>query len=558
MGTVWRAHDELLDRTVAVKEVDLPQVGEIDKDHLRQRTMREARAAARLAHPNAVTVYDVVEEGGKPWIVMQLVAADSLAQVIRDRGPLEPAEVAEIGLAVLSALEAAHAAGILHRDVKPGNVLLGHDGRVVLTDFGIATLEGDPSLTSTGLLLGAPAYIAPERARGLTPGPPSDLWSLGATLYTTIEGRPPFDRGTPLATLTAMISEDSPPPSIDGPLGAAIEGLLQRDPHQRIDALTARKLLEQAHTTAVVPPAEALATTLETPVPAPADEVSDGGVVAAADHTQVTQRPGSAAAESPAAQVRSTAPDPTPSATPGQALPPAPGVVDPSRRPSTPGDKNRTRVAVQVALAVLLIGALVAVALLANRDREPAGTSQAGGPSATPTTGASRDTSPPPTNPGAPTGPAGPAGGITPGTAPAGYTLYRDPTGFNVAVPKGWQKTRQRAGQFDFQDPTSGQFLRLAYTSSPKDDPEADWQQQEQSLRARYPNYQRISIEEVDYRDYATADWDFTIGSTRVKNRGFKVDESHGYAIYISAPESQFAAAMTRFQVATSSFKPAS
>ncbi|MDP9240155.1 MAG: serine/threonine protein kinase, partial [Actinomycetota bacterium] len=207
MGTVWKAHDAVLGRTVAIKEVDLSQVATVERPQMRERTLREARTAARLSHPNAVTVFDVVEEHGQPWIVMSLVLADSLADVIAQRGPLAPERVAEIGLALLSALEAAHRAGILHRDVKPSNVLIGDDGTVVLTDFGIATLEGDVSLTSTGMLFGAPAYIAPERARGQRPGPASDLWSLGATLYTAVEGKPPFDRESPMATLTALVSE---------------------------------------------------------------------------------------------------------------------------------------------------------------------------------------------------------------------------------------------------------------------------------------------------------------------------------------------------------------
>jgi len=569
MGTVWRAHDQLLDRTVAVKEVDLPQLGEIDRVQLRERTMREARAAARLTHPNAVTVYDVVEDGGQPWIVMQLVAAESLADMIRDGGPLQRGRVAEIGLAVLSALEAAHAAGILHRDVKPGNVLIGHDGRTVLTDFGIATLEGDPSLTSTGLLLGAPAYIAPERARGLTPGPASDLWSLGATLHTALKGRPPYDRGTPLATLTATINEDPPPLGIDGPLGAAIGGLLQRDPQQRISAPQVRRLLEQARDAAVDRASElslsaTLGRTLETPAPAAgadSDEDTDGSAVAAADHTQVVYRPDSDLADSP------IPPAPLPPTQPAD----SPGVLGPSQRgeaPAGPASRARPRAVVLAALAVVLVGAIVAVALLANRDRDTSAGERASGSGATPSAGTSpQPSSPPPAsspasaNSATPASPgAGPAG---PGTAPPGYTLHRDRAGFSVAVPDGWQRTKEagnrKDGQFDFVDPTNeSRFLRFGYTTSPKSDPVADWEQQEKRLRAREPSYQRISIKAVDYRDYATADWDFTLGGTRVRDRGFKVDDSHGYAIYLSAPQSQFAESMKHFDVAASTFQPAS
>ncbi|MQA88235.1 MAG: protein kinase, partial [Streptosporangiales bacterium] len=206
MGIVWRGRDELLGRAVSVKEVLLPPgLSAQEQDVLYRRTLREARAAARLDHPNVVLVYDVVEENGRPWIVMELVRARSLGDVIREDGPLPPHQVAEIGQHVLAALRAAHGAGVLHRDVKPSNVLLADDGRVVLTDFGVAAVEGDATLTGSGTLLGSPAYIAPERARGARATAASDLWALGATLYAAVEGRPPHDRGAAMATLTAVV-----------------------------------------------------------------------------------------------------------------------------------------------------------------------------------------------------------------------------------------------------------------------------------------------------------------------------------------------------------------
>lgn len=244
MGTVWRAQDELLSRGVAVKEVTLPHgLPEEEHEQLRERTRREARAAARLDSPHAVTVYDVVEQDGQPFLVMELVEAPTLSHVVRTDGPLPPARVAQIGLDVLSALEAAHAEGIVHRDVKPSNVLVCPDGRVVLSDFGIARTLGDASLTSTGLLLGSPAYIAPERARGETPEAASDLWSLGATLYTAVEGRPPFDTGDALTTLTAVVAGEAAPCVLAGPLEPALAGLLARDPADRYDAAQARAAL---------------------------------------------------------------------------------------------------------------------------------------------------------------------------------------------------------------------------------------------------------------------------------------------------------------------------
>src|SRR5436305_3135635 len=234
MGVVWAAEDELLQRPVAIKEVRLPPtIDDDERETLRQRTMREARTAARLDHPCAVRVFDVCEDDEQPFIVMERLAGRTLSDLIKKEGPIAPAWAAEIGLCLLDALEAAHAAGIVHRDVKPGNVIVGDDGRVTLTDFGIASTAGDPSITSTGLLLGSPAYIAPERARGGPPEPPSDLWSLGATLYTAVEGRPPYDKPDPVATLTSVVTEDPAPCQRAGSLGPVLMQLLERDPQRR-------------------------------------------------------------------------------------------------------------------------------------------------------------------------------------------------------------------------------------------------------------------------------------------------------------------------------------
>ncbi|MEV7023307.1 serine/threonine-protein kinase, partial [Kitasatospora sp. NPDC093558] len=246
MGTVWRAEDEMLGRIVAVKELRMnASVEEEEKHRLIVRTLREAKATARIRHNSAVTVFDVVEEDDRPWIVMELVESRSLADVIKEDGPLAPARAAEIALDVLGVLSAAHALGILHRDVKPSNVLIGDDGRVVLTDFGIASVEGDASVTSTGMLVGAPSYISPERARGQKPGPPADLWSLGGTLYAMVEGRPPYDRGSALATLTAVMTEELVAPKNAGALLPVIEGLLEKDPADRLDASQTRSMLKR-------------------------------------------------------------------------------------------------------------------------------------------------------------------------------------------------------------------------------------------------------------------------------------------------------------------------
>ncbi|MFJ5155214.1 serine/threonine-protein kinase [Streptomyces sp. NPDC088353] len=244
MGTVWRAEDETLGRTVAVKELRFPSnIDEDEKRRLITRTLREAKAIARIRDTSAVTVFDVVDEDDRPWIVMELVEGKSLAEVIREDGLLEPRRAAEVGLAVLDVLRSAHGQGILHRDVKPSNVLIADDGRVVLTDFGIAQVEGDPSITSTGMLVGAPSYISPERARGHKPGPAADLWSLGGLLYAAVEGTPPYDKGSAIATLTAVMTEPLEEPRNAGPLRDVIHGLLNKDPVERLDDAGARAML---------------------------------------------------------------------------------------------------------------------------------------------------------------------------------------------------------------------------------------------------------------------------------------------------------------------------
>ncbi|MET9035812.1 serine/threonine-protein kinase [Streptomyces mirabilis] len=247
MGTVWRAKDETVDREVAVKEPRVPDhLPERERANVFERMRREARAAARLDHPAVVNVHDVAVVDGQPWIVMELVRGRSLGAALQE-GTLGVREAARIGLEVLGALEAAHAAGILHRDVKPDNVLLGPHGRVVLTDFGIAQIEGETNLTATGGFVGSPEYIAPERVLGQRPGPASDLWSLGVVLYAATEGVSPFRRSNTPATLQSVLnSTPAPPASARGPLAEAINGLLDKDPSRRPGADRVRRMLEEA------------------------------------------------------------------------------------------------------------------------------------------------------------------------------------------------------------------------------------------------------------------------------------------------------------------------
>ncbi|MBR8643358.1 serine/threonine protein kinase [Streptomyces tuirus] len=261
MGTVWRAKDETVDREVAVKEPRVPEsLPERERANAFERMRREARAAARLDHPAVVDVHDVAVVEGQPWIVMELVHGRSLGDALQE-GTLSAREAARIGLEVLGALEAAHAAGILHRDVKPDNVLLGRYDRVVLTDFGIAQIEGETSLTDTGGFVGSPEYIAPERVLGQRPGPASDLWSLGVVLYAATEGVSPFRRSNTPATLQSVLNAAPAPPAAQGPLAEVITGLLHKDPAHRPNAAQVRARLQAAANPPAARPTEVVQVT---------------------------------------------------------------------------------------------------------------------------------------------------------------------------------------------------------------------------------------------------------------------------------------------------------
>ncbi|MFD7402482.1 protein kinase [Streptomyces sp. NPDC059866] len=234
MGRVWRAADDMLDRPVAVKEMRIDGLDAEDARTRRERTLREARATARIDHPNVVRVYDVVDEGERLWIVMELVDGRSLERIMAEDGPLGPRETARIGLGLVEALRQVHARGVLHRDIKPGNVLVEHDARrIVLTDFGIAAIQDAKALTMVGMLVGSPDYMAPERVSGRPQGPPSDVWSLGATLCAALAGRSPFSRDTTLATLHAVLYEEPELPAAAGPLRDILAALLQKEPSAR-------------------------------------------------------------------------------------------------------------------------------------------------------------------------------------------------------------------------------------------------------------------------------------------------------------------------------------
>ncbi|MDQ4149816.1 MAG: serine/threonine protein kinase [Actinomycetota bacterium] len=307
MGTVWRARDQVLERTVALKEVSLPpNIPESERESMRERVLREARAAARLSHPAAVTVFDVLEEDDNTFIAMEMVESPTLADIVAERGPIPPPEAARIGLEVLEALEAAHAKGIVHRDVKPANVMVS-EYHVKLADFGVASVKGDPQLTATGLLIGSPSYMSPEQARGKSAGPPSDLWALGATLYFAVEGRGPFDRNGALPTLMAISHDDPPEPVHAGDLAPVIISLLNKNPEQRPTARELRPMLD------------AVAASADATEAAPLDAAA--GVIPFVPPVDVAQQPlPQVAPAEPAAQV--TPAEPAAQAAPAEPEPP--------------------------------------------------------------------------------------------------------------------------------------------------------------------------------------------------------------------------------------------
>ena len=527
MGIVWDAEDTVLGRDVAVKEVLFPPyISDEERSVLRERTMREARLAARLSHPGAVTVYDVVEEDGQPFLVLELVRARTLAEVVREDGPLSPAATARVGLDVLGALEAAHEVGIVHRDVKPGNVMVRDSGRATLTDFGIATSTNDATITGTGLLLGSPSYIAPERAKGHRPGPESDLWSLGATLYTAVEGRPPFDRGEALPTLTAVVSDDHEPFVAAGPLETVIDGLLVKDPEQRWDARRAREALEVVARTGV-PVAE--------PEPEPAAE-------ARASRTQAL----------PLDAVQSELPPETPASPAATrvapAAPAAPGVprrreADRPRRARTaPPPRRRRGVLLPLVVTSLLVIALVLglQAVLGSGDDDPTDrTPSAGG-----------------------TGTASSSDGGDDGASDIdGWETFTSPAGWSIQHPPGWTQRSGRGGTTDLVDPAGGRYIRVDVRE--RADPagaKAAWEKQEPFVRDRFgASYQRLSIDEVDYRDYDAADWEFRFSDEgadlHVRNRGFVVD-GRGYALYFQTHEDKWDASQDIWRDLVRSFRP--
>lgn len=609
MGTVWRAVDETLSRTVAVKELRFPtSIDDEEKRRLITRTLREAKAIARIRNSGAVTVYDVVDEDDRPWIVMELIEGKSLADVVRQDGPLTPRRAAEVGLAILDVLRAAHRQGILHRDVKPSNVLISEDGRVVLTDFGIAQVEGDPSITSTGMLVGAPSYISPERARGHKPGPAADLWSLGGLLYASVEGTPPYDKGSAIATLTAVMTEPLDPPKNAGPLEEVIYGLLAKDPEQRLDDAGARALLNdvinlpdkpaepepspEATRVVALPPVPDDVLSAVRPAKSPA---ADEGPAASERLRGALKSVRNAAAAQAARQKQASQ-----ARTRSQSQSPA-GPRPPARASLTDVVPRRTLVIVAVVAALAVLGTVLAVALngpdgkpqgrstdetSASSGATTGGDAKGGtdkgrtadpGQGTTPSPGAGQSDGPTPdsgkgnddgdddgqddSDDSKTDGP--PKGGAS---LPEGYVKVSDDRfHFTMAMPKGFARN-------DIAGVSSGGIynrnggyprVQVDFNASPKDDASAAWAAARLGVAATSNNYKHLGIRPVDYNGYpTTADWEFERDSngmrTHVLNRGFKVDAKRGYSIMVTCKASEWNGKECRTlrETAFDTFKP--
>ncbi|WP_436520435.1 serine/threonine-protein kinase [Actinoplanes sp. HUAS TT8] len=486
MGQVWLAHDETLEREVAVKQIDLPEELAEEGDAAVRRTLREARAAARLSHPNVVQVYDVLSIDERTLIVMEYVPSRSLRQVIAEDGPLDAYRVARIGLDLLAALQAAHRAGVQHRDVKPANVLLADDGRVLLTDFGIAALDDDSLTSRSDVLLGSPLYMAPERARFGTSGPPADLWGLGATLYAAVEGHSPFQRTSTMATLAALATEEPDPPQQAGALTPALDGLLRKDPAERIDAEEAERLLREAVAVLENPPVA---------VPKPRAPVDD--------------------------DIRSVA-------------------------PAVPKEKRDYRKLIALAVAVVLIAGLGIYLAARPSASEP---SAGNPPAATRTTAAAPTTTAATSEKPSAAVSSSPAAAPSTSSAsgrlalPAGFVDYKDKTGFSVYVPTGW--TTSKEGTIRYWRDGKGHVLGIDQTDQPRSNPVADWQSQRDARLkgGDFPSYHEVKLASVDYFVKA-ADWEFTYrknGTQHINNRGVVTSAHQAYGFWFQTPDADWA-----------------
>ncbi|MFD9408453.1 serine/threonine-protein kinase [Streptomyces sp. NPDC059989] len=519
MGKVWRAHDELLHRTVAVKELTAGlYVAQADRDVMHARTQKEARAAARIQHPAVVTVHDVLEHDDRPWIVMEYIDGPSLAEAAKAAGRIEPREAARIGLHVLGALRAAHAVGVLHRDVKPGNVLLAKDGRVLLTDFGIAAIEGDSSITRTGEIVGSIDYLAPERVTGGTPGTASDLWSLGATLYTAVEARSPFRRTSPISSLQAVVNDEPPALKQSGALGPVITALLRKDPQERPSAAETERMLLEA---------------MEGREPKAAQAYVPTRAVTSEELSTAQEQP-----EEPA---------PTPETGRTAALPESPETVVPVPAPApAPANGWIKRAAVIALVAALLGGGGVFGVLKFTDDADKGG-------------GSDKSAS----SPDAKSGEEGDSDQDETLAAPAGWTEVTDPTGFTLFVPDGW-KRQMDGDQIDYTPDNGKHFIRIAADPTPAfENPYMHVLDLEKQVQKR-TDYKRQLLKQNNFRDTPQAAlWEFTWtekqnhpGPRRAIEQMYFAPGNTEYAIYMSGPAADWEVTRRQFDIVLSGWEP--
>lgn len=572
MGTVWRAHDELLGRQVAVKRLHVSP--ELDADELarrNERTRREAQAAARINHPNVVSVHDVVDDGGLPCIVMEYVPSVTLGDVIKEamlsNSAVPPGEAARIGRGMITALRAAHSAGVLHRDVKPGNVLLGEDGRVVLTDFGIAVATGTSTLTKTGELVGSIDYLAPERVRGHTPGPAADLWALGATLYQAIEGRPPFRKLTAVETAYSIAVDPLDPPRNAGPLTALIEALLAKEPADRPSAEAVEQALRTpaAYTDTAwtgmsgTPGASGISgTSGSNPGVARAagewDTAGGSGTAATGGMTSPVQDPRTGTGPSapnppPSPQPAPNNPYATPVQGPAQAPPPAAfpveGPTSPVHRtttdPAAPGSGSGTK---RKRGRTLLLSAVAVVAALtvAGGTLYALGFGPGGGGDAQASDGGKAQT-------GAPSpAPSKPSAKPTPRPLPDGYHWVKDPAAdVTVPVPDGWTRQRQANGNGStYLNPNQLVGLRIEVLDFASVNPLQHWKDNERNAlnEGKFPGYQQLRMQDTVFRGRPAALWEWRWSGSkrdfRAVDLGFGRPGEKEYAVYLSAPDAEW------------------
>ena len=564
MGTVWQAVDTVLRRDVAVKEVLLPPgMPPAERTAMYERTFREGRAAAALSHPSVVQVYDVVTENGRPWIVMELLQARSLSEIILSDGPVSGRAVAKIGIALLGALEVAHAAGVLHRDVKPANVLICSDGRCVLTDFGVARMPAESNLTQPGMVLGSPHFISPERAIGAPFGPPSDLFSLGVTLYTAAEGRPPFDRGDPFETMRAIVEDEPTPTSRAGVLTPVLMGLLAKDPDKRWTVGEARQALRDlvagalsnraANTTdphSVMPPSQAgnerpgtagAVPALALPAgPETYDAPRLGGRALLADGESIADRLGSGSW--PTTPQRTDYTDPTER---GMRAVPSPLETTDERRiptgPTMPGPggpgpgeggdaKPPATARAMSALTRMPRGARWALAGLAGAAVVATGVIlvAGGGGSGTPGAGGKPSSSP---------SAAGPTFAVQ---------SFHDTRGITLNVPANW-RMEKTSNYTNFVDPADkDRRLRINVEVSGKATATEFLNSGERRLRntaASCPNYQHISATDITLDGHPGAQLEYTCGSGDTLRHGIwavATEDGHAYEFYLTVPDVDF------------------